>query len=42
MQKAEIDFIQRQNELKLINRGIFFEQDNQKLIEEVNLVLIQI
>ena len=35
MQKAEIDFIQRQNELKLINRGIFFEQDNQKLIEEV-------
>ena len=35
MKKAEIDFIQRQNELKLINRGIFFEQDNQKLIEEV-------
>ena len=33
--KAEIDFIQRQNELKLINRGMFFEQDNKKLIEEI-------
>ena len=35
IKKAEIDFIQRQNELKLINRGMFFEQDNKKLIEEV-------
>ena len=33
--KAEKDFIQRQNELRLINRGMFFEQDNNKLIEEV-------
>ena len=35
IEKAEIDFIQRQNELRLINRGMFFEQDNKKLIEEV-------
>ena len=35
--KAEIDFIQKQNELKLINRGIFFEKDNKKLIEEVKV-----
>ena len=35
IKKAEIDFIQRQNELKLINRGMFFEQDNKKLIQEV-------
>ena len=35
LDKAEIDFIQRQNELRLINRGMFFEQDNKKLIEEV-------
>ena len=33
--KDEIDLIQRQNELKLINGGIFFEQDNKKLIEEI-------
>ena len=33
--KDEIDFIQRQNELKLINGGIFFDQDNKKLIEEI-------
>ena len=33
--KDEIDFIQRQNELKLINGGIFFEQDNKKLIDEI-------
>ena len=33
--KAEIDFIQSQNELKLINNGIFFEEDNKKLLEEV-------
>ena len=33
--KEEIEFIQRQNELRLINRGMFFEQDNKKLIEEV-------
>ena len=33
--KDEIDLIQRQNEMKLINKGMFFEQDNKKLIEEV-------
>ena len=33
--KEEIEFIQRQNELRLINRGMFFDQDNKKLIEEV-------
>ena len=33
--KTEIDLIQRQNELKLINRGMFFEQDNQKLLKEI-------
>ena len=31
---VEIEFVQRQNELKLINRGIFFDQENKKLIEE--------
>ena len=35
LEKAEIDLIQRQNELRLINRGMFFEQDNKKLMEEV-------
>ena len=35
--KDEIDLIQRQNELKLINGGIFFEQDNKKLIEEIKV-----
>ena len=37
LEKAEIDFIQRQNELRLINRGMFFEQDNKKLIEEIKI-----
>ena len=35
LEQAQAEFIQRQNELRLINRGMFFEEDNKKLIEEI-------